>query len=124
MLSLTGHSFKCHWLHITALLLESWRSDPTDLHDPFTQPALDAKYKSEKWNYDQNLKLYKFLNQNFHSRMKVSKSEEQVQKLKAEATSQHREYSRLSAWRQERADQEVTEREHEQPQDLLDDVLA
>lgn len=63
-------------------VMESWRLDRTDLYDPFTQSALDDEYQCEKWNYDQNTKLYKRLNQNFHGRVQLSQFEEQVQSWK------------------------------------------
>jgi len=85
-------------------VMESWRLDRTDLYDPFTQSALDDEYQCEKWNYDQNTKLYKRLNQNFHGRVQLSQFEEQVEKLEAEAISQHDELSTLSVWYQEHLD--------------------
>jgi len=95
---------------------------PTCTYDPFPQPALDDEYQSEKVFNDCKYRLYQLCNQNFHSRLEVSKSEDQVKKLEAEAISQHNEYPTLSAWLQERADQEDIGQEHEQTQDHLDNI--
>jgi len=80
------------------------------------------EYPSEKLFYDFKYRLYQLCNQNFHSRLEVSKSEDQVKKLEAEAISRHNEYPTLSAWLQERADQEDIGQEHEQTQDHLDNI--
>lgn len=104
-------------------VMESWRPDPTDLYDPFTQPALDDEYRSEKIFYDNNLRLYQLCNQNFLRHVEVSKFEEQVRKLEAEAISQYHEYPKLLAWYQERSDYKVIERQHEQTQDHLNNIL-